>query len=54
MNVFLVRDEELHIIMMNPVMKILVSSAVFVTIFEVVVMIMVVEGMLDMRIACRR
>jgi hypothetical protein len=35
---------------MNPVMKILVSGVVFVTIFNVVVMIMVVEGVLVMRI----
>jgi hypothetical protein len=50
MNVFLLQDEELHITMMNPVMKILVSGMVFVTIFNVVVMIMVVEGVLVMRI----
>jgi hypothetical protein len=49
MNVFLLRDEELHITMMNPVMKILVSSVVFVTIFKAVVMILVVEGVLVMR-----
>jgi hypothetical protein len=49
MNVFLVRDEGLHITMMNPVMKILVSSVVFVTIFKAVVMILVVEGVLVMR-----
>jgi hypothetical protein len=30
MNVFLLRDEELHITMMNPVMKILISGVVFV------------------------
>jgi hypothetical protein len=51
MNVFLLRDEELHITMMNPVMKILVSGVVFVTIFKVVVMIVVVEGVLVMRIS---
>jgi hypothetical protein len=50
MNVFLLRGEGLHITVMNPVMKILVSSVVFVTIFKVVVMIMVVEGVLVMRI----
>jgi uncharacterized RDD family membrane protein YckC len=48
MNVFLPRDDELHITMMNLVMKILVSGIVFVTIFKVVVM--VVEGVLVMRI----
>jgi hypothetical protein len=30
MNVFLLQDEELHITMINTVMKILVSSVVFV------------------------
>jgi hypothetical protein len=50
MNVFLLQDEELHITMMNPVMKILVSDMVFVTIFKVVVVIVVVEGVLVMRI----
>jgi hypothetical protein len=50
MNVFLLRDEELHITMMNPVMKILVSGVVFVTIFKVVVMIVVVEGVLVMSV----
>jgi hypothetical protein len=50
MNVFLLQDEELHITMMNPVMKILVSGMVFVTIFKVVVVIVVVEGVLVMRI----
>jgi hypothetical protein len=53
MNVFLLRDEELHITMINPVMKILVSSVVFVTIFKVVVMIVVVEGVLVMRIGVK-
>jgi hypothetical protein len=50
MNIFLLQDEELHITMMNPVMKILVSGMVFVTIFKVVVVIVVVEGVLVMRI----
>jgi hypothetical protein len=50
MNVFLLQDEELHITMMNPVMKILVSGMVFVTIFKVVVVIVVVEGVLVMSI----
>jgi hypothetical protein len=50
MNVFLLRDEELHITMMNLVTRILVSGVVFVTILKVVVMIVVVEGVLVMRI----
>jgi hypothetical protein len=47
MNVFLLQDEELHITVMNPVMTILVTGMVFVTIFKVVV---VVEGVLVMSI----
>jgi hypothetical protein len=49
MNVSLLQEEELHITKKNPMMKILVSGMVFVTIMEMVVMHMVVVGVLVMR-----
>jgi hypothetical protein len=51
MNIFLLRDEELHITMMNLVIKILISGEVFVTIFKEVVVIVVVDAVLVMRIS---
>jgi hypothetical protein len=49
MNVSLLQEEELHVTKKNPVMKILVSGVVFVTIMEMVMMDVVVVGVLVMR-----
>jgi hypothetical protein len=49
MNVSLLQEEELHVTKKTPVMKILVSGVVFVTIMEIVVMDVVVVGVLVMR-----
>jgi hypothetical protein len=49
MNISLLQEEELHVTKKNPVLKILVSGVVFVTIMEMVVMDVVVVGVLVMR-----